>query len=170
MAADLSTAPPLAPSLPTMQLTPSKKRNCEGEIVTHLTVTPSTEQQSSPLSHNQSPTASQEPIDQSTPLTDLGTTPSVSPEKQPAMAPADNKKRKLTAAEKAVKQAEKEEKDREKAEAKAKKEEEKKRKEEEREAARKVKDEKKQVKEAEKQKKEAEKQKKEAEALKKERV
>ena len=172
----ITAAPRAAPALPAAHLTPSRKRNYEGEVVSYVPSTSSTQLQSSPPTTTYSHLASPEPKDHSTPLTDLGATPSISPAKADEMA-----KPKLTFAEKqvqqAIKQAEKEEKERLKAEAKAKKDEEKakkdedkKRKEEEKEAARKVKDEKKRKQNAEKQAKEAEKQKKEAEALKKEKV
>ena len=159
----------MAPSRASPQLTP-RKRNHEGNFVNHPFSTLPAEQ-SSPLSEIPSPLASQGRRDRSTPLSDLGPTPILSPTKADDMAP---KKPKMSffekQADKQIKQTEKEEKDRLKAEAKAKKEEEKtrkdeekKRKEEEREALRKVKEEKKREKDEEKQAKEAE-------ALKKERV
>ncbi|KAJ9617105.1 hypothetical protein H2200_000826 [Cladophialophora chaetospira] len=174
---DIAPAPLAAPALSTTHLTPSRKRNHEGEVVNYTSPNFSNQLQSSPHTANQSPFASQGHSDHSTPLTDLGATPSVSPDKETDMAP----KPKLTFAEKqiqlAIKQSEREEKERLKAEAKAKKEEEKakkdeekKRKEEEREAARKAKDDKKREKDAEKQAREAEKERKEAEALKRERA
>ena len=186
MATDFALAPTEAPStLSHHLLTPSRKRNHEGQIVDHSSPALPPEQQSSPLSAYQSVSASQDPTDQPTPLTDLGPTPAASPAKEDGMAP---KKPKLTFAEKQVqlhiKQVEKEEKERLKAEAKAKRDEEKakreedrakkdkekKRKDEEREATRRMKEEKQREKDAEKQAKETEKQKKEAEVLKKERV
>ncbi|KIW29868.1 uncharacterized protein PV07_05654 [Cladophialophora immunda] len=174
MDTEVAPAPPPAPSFPTAHLTPSKKRNREGEIIHHPASLISPDgQQSSPLTAHNSPYGTPDFSQRSTPLTELGTTPVLSPAPQSTMAPADGKKRKVTFAEKeadkAIKKAEKEEKERLKAEAKAKKDEEKKRKDEERDAARKVREEKKKQKDAEKQGKEAEKQRKEAEALKKER-
>ncbi|KIX92510.1 uncharacterized protein Z520_11830 [Fonsecaea multimorphosa CBS 102226] len=167
MDVDVAAAPPPAPSFPAAQLTPSKKRNHEGEIVNHpVFLTSPAGLQSSPLTADDSRCGTPNFSARSTPLTELGATPVLSPAQPSTMAPANGKKRKATFAEKeadkAIKLAEKEEKERLKAEAKAKKDEEKKRKEDEKDAARKVREEKKQEKEAEKQRKEAE-------ALKKER-
>ncbi|EXJ60478.1 hypothetical protein A1O7_04631 [Cladophialophora yegresii CBS 114405] len=181
MATSLAPAPQAASSLPTAQLTPSKKRNHEGELVNHGSSSSTAQPESSPLTPFPSPTTPQGLSDQPSPLTDLGATPTASPVKEADMAPAPGRKPKQSfaekQAEKAIKQAEKEEKERLKAEAKAKKadekakkDEERKRKEEEKEALRKVKEEKKREKDTEKQAKEAERQKKEAEALKKERA
>jgi len=166
------------PSMNAEQLTPaSKKRNYDGELISQASsLTPPLDQHdqsSEQVSRAISPSSSRA----DTPLTDLGPTPSVSPQKNDNMAP-EAKKRKLTFAEreveKAVKKAEKEEKEKQKAEMKAKKDEEKKRKEEEKEATRKVKDavkaEKQKAKETAQSEKETEKKRREAEALKKERV
>lgn len=166
------------PSINAEQLTPaSKKRNYDGELISQAnSLTPPLDQHdqsNEPFSRAVSPTLSRA----STPLTDLGPTPSVSPQKDNNMAP-EAKKRKLTFAEreveKAVKKAEKEEREKQKAETKAKKDEEKKRKEEEKEAARKVKDavkaEKQRAKETAQNERDAEKKRKEAEVLKKEKV
>ncbi|KIW90599.1 uncharacterized protein Z519_08382 [Cladophialophora bantiana CBS 173.52] len=173
MDTEVAPAPLPTPSFPAAQLTPSKKRNREGDIIHHPSLTSPGDQQSSPLTAEHSCCGTPDFSERSTPLTELGATPVLSPTKQSTMAPADGKKRKLAFAEKeadkAIKKAEKEEKKRLKAEVKARKDEEKKRKEEEKEAARKVREEKKRQKDAEKQEKEAEKQRKEAEALKKER-
>ncbi|KEF54753.1 uncharacterized protein A1O9_09195 [Exophiala aquamarina CBS 119918] len=168
----------VVPSILAEQLTPaSKKRNYDGELISHAnSLTPPLDhhdQSSETFSRAVSPTLSTD----STPLTELGPTPSVSPQKSHDMAP-ESKKRKLTFAEreveKAVKKSEKEEKERQKAEMKAKKDEEKKRKEEEKEAARKAKDavkaDKQKAKETAQQEKDAEKKRKEAETLKKERA
>lgn len=162
------------------QVTPaSRKRNYEGTLISSPN---SCRSPPPPLDqHHQSietpPRAGSPTLSTpDTPLTELGVTPSISPQKED-MAP-DSKKRKLTFAEreveKAVKRTEKEQKEKEKAEAKAKKDEEKKRKDEEREAARKVKDavkaEKQKAKDAVQQERDAEKKRKEAEALKKQKV
>ncbi|KIW12108.1 hypothetical protein PV08_09382 [Exophiala spinifera] len=173
------------PSHPPQQLTPSKKRNYVGEFVHDpSSITPPLDFQSTPVTRSRS--ASPALSTASTPLTELGSTPVMSPSK-PEMAPSDSKKRKLTFAEreveKALKRQEKEEKERQKAESKAKKEEErkqkevekkrkeedKKRKEEEKKAKDAVKEEKQRQKDAIKAEKEAEKGRKAAEALKKER-
>ncbi|OAG42527.1 hypothetical protein AYO21_03112 [Fonsecaea monophora] len=175
VAAAAAPPPPPALSFPAAaQLTPSKKRNHEGDIVHHsASITSPAGQQSSPLTADRSPFGTPNFSERSTPLTDLGATPVLSPAQHTTMAPVDSKKRKVTFAEKeadkAIKKAEKEEKEKLKAEAKARKDEDKKRKEEEKEAARKVREEKRKQKDVEKQEKEAEKQRKEAEALKKER-
>lgn len=167
---------------PAQQLTPtSKKRNYDGEIVNHTanTITPPDEHGNGDLSLSHSRSDSPALSRASTPLTDIGSTPALSPSRSD-MAP-DSKKRKLTFAEqqaaKIAKQEEKDEKEKQraekeklKAEAKAKKDEEKKRKEEEKEAARKAREEKQKQKDALKQEKEAEKERKAKEALKKERV
>jgi hypothetical protein len=171
MEIEFAPTPLPAPSMSTdARLTPSRKRNHEGHIVDYSSPSVPSHQQSSPHTRSHSPTVSQDLSPPSTPLTELGPTPTISPEKQEE-ADMGSSKPKMTFAEKqldkAIKQAEKEQKAKEKAEAKAKKEQEKKRKEEEREAARRAKDDKKREKEAAK---EADKQKKEAEALKKERV
>ncbi|OAP61623.1 hypothetical protein AYL99_03826 [Fonsecaea erecta] len=166
----------VAPAPPPAQLTPSKKRNHEGEVIYRPGSVPSPDgQHSSPLTADDDSRCGTPNVGvHSTPLTEFGDTPVLSPSQPSSMAPADGKKRKVTFAEKeadkAIKKAEKEEKERLKAEAKAKKDEEKKRKEEEKDAARKVREEKKKQKDAEKQEKEAEKQRKEAEAMKKERA
>src|ERR1700712_5122849 len=122
MATDIAPATMDVTSVPTTHLTPSRKRNHEGQIVDHSSPLLPADQQSSPLSPYQSPSASQDPADQHTPLTDLAATPVVSPAKEDDMAP---KKPKLSFAErqidKQIKQAEKDEKERLKAEAKAKK-------------------------------------------------
>jgi flagellar biosynthesis GTPase FlhF len=165
------------PSITAEQLTPaSKKRNYNGELISQAnSLTPPLDQQdqsNETFSRAVSPSISAP----GSPLTDLGLTPSTSPQEDD-MAP-ESKKRKLTFAEKevekAVKKSEKEEKEKQKAEAKAKKDEEKKRKDEEREAARKARDavkaEKQKAKEAAQHEKDAEKKRKEAESLKKERV
>jgi chromatin assembly factor 1 subunit A len=190
MDVDIAPAPQqVAPSMAaaTTQLTPSKKRNHDGEVVTHSPL-PQIQQdcQSSPLTvQSGSPQFS----DHSTPLTELGITPPVSPaivkSQTVDMAPKKLKltvfekmeQKKIKEAEKAAKEAEKAEKEKVKAEAKAKKEEEKqrkeeekKRKDEEKELAKREREEKKAIKDAEKQVKEAEKQRLQAEADKKEAV
>lgn len=167
----------VVPSIAAEQLTPaSKKRNYEGQLISQAnSLTPPLDQ------HGQSDENFSRAVSPSlsipgSPLTDLGLTPSTSPQEED-MAP-EAKKRKLTFAEKevekAVKKSEREEKEKQKAEAKAKKDEEKKRKDEEREAARKareaVKAEKQRAKEAAQNEKDAEKKRREAESLKKERV
>lgn len=168
----------MVPSL-VEQLTPtSKKRNYNGEFVSHApnSLTPPLDEKNSAENQDYSRTASPALSRASTPLTDLGPTPSISPQKEDMAA--DSKKRKLTFAEreveKAVKKREKEDKEKIKADAKAKKDEEKKRKDDEKEAARKVKkaqkEEKQKAKDAAQQEKDAEKQRKQAEVLKKERV
>lgn len=171
-----ATAQRDVPALPAQQLTStSKKRNHQGEIVNHVNsvVTPPVDQQSSPLTANQSRSGSPALSDASTPLTDLGATPTLSPA-QVTMPPASSKKAKLSfaerEAEKALKKQEKEEKERQKAEVKAKKEEERVKKEEEKEIARKAKEDKKKQRDAEKQEREAERERKAAEVIKKERV
>lgn len=169
-----------APSATAMdeQVTPaSRKRNYQGTLIS----SPSSRTPPPLDQHHQSvdtpPRAGSPTLSTpDTPLTELGATPSISPQKED-MAP-DSKKRKLTFAEreveKAVKRSEKEQKEKEKAEAKAKKDEEKKRKDDEKEAARKVKDavkaEKQKAKDAVQQEKDAEKKRKEAEVLKKQKV
>ncbi|KAK5044566.1 hypothetical protein LTR84_010690 [Exophiala bonariae] len=148
------------------QVTPSsKKRNYEGTLVSQANslIPPLDQQDLSSVDFSRA----------DSPLTELGATPAVSPQRED-MAP-ESKKRKLTFAEreveKAVKKTEKEEKEKLKAEAKAKKDEEKKRKDEEREATRAAKDavkaERQKAKDAVQQEKDAEKARKEAEALKK---
>ncbi|KAI1615540.1 chromatin assembly factor 1 subunit A-domain-containing protein [Exophiala viscosa] len=159
---------PGAPASAPQQLTPtSKKRNYKGEIVNHSsTLTPPVEQQRTPITGTRSRSVSPALSRASTPLTELGSTPHLSPS-QSGMAPSDSKKRKLTFAEREVEKAlrlqekgekerQKEEKERQKAEARAKKEEEKKAKEAAKEQKQKQKD--------------AERERKAAEALKKERA
>ena len=127
---------PGAPALSPQQLTPtSKKRNYKGEVVHHSSsLTPPVEQPRTPITGTRSRSESPALSRASTPLTDLGSTPLLSPS-QSGMAPTDSKKRKLTFAEREVEKAvklqekeekerQKEEKERQKAEAKAKKEEE----------------------------------------------
>lgn len=175
---ETQSLPSLAlPAATAEQLTPSsKKRNYEGTLISQAnSLTPPLDHQdlsSLDFSRAGSPTLSTP----DTPLTELGTTPSISPQKGD-MAP-ESKRRKLTFAEreveKAIKRSEKEEKERLKAEAKAKKDEEKKRKDEEKEAARAAKEavraEKQKAKDAAQQEKDAEKARKDAEALKKQKV
>lgn len=174
---DAHISPPrsVAPSLHPQQLTPtSKKRNYDGELVNHSSsITPPVELRSTPRTGTRSRSVSPALSAASTPLTELGSTPVLSPSKSD-MASSDSKKRKLTFAEreveKALKKQEKEEKDRQKAEAKAKKEEEKQRKEEEKKAKDAAREEKQRQRDAIKAEKEAEKERRAAEILKKERV
>ncbi|KAK7890475.1 hypothetical protein LTR67_008362 [Exophiala xenobiotica] len=181
---DPQISPPrtIAPSLHAQQLTPtSKKRNYEGQLVNHpSSITPPLDLRSTPLTGTRSRSVSPALSAASTSLTELGSTPALSPSKSD-MASSDSKKRKLTFAEreveKALKKQEKEEKDRQKAEAKAKKEEEKHRKEvekakkeEERRAKDAAKEEKQRQKDAVKAEKDAEKERRAAEKLKKERA
>lgn len=195
MEAQSPSTPLGAPSSTLSHLTPtstSKKRNYEGKFVTVASsITPPLDHQSSPVTATRSRSGTPASSPPGTPLTDLGTTPVLSPS-QSAMAPTDSKKRKLTFAEREVEKAvkrrekeerekQKEEREKEKAEAKARKDDEKKRRDEEKDAARrakealkeekqKQKDAVKQEKDAVKQEKDAEKERKAVEVLKKERV
>jgi len=101
------------PSHQPQQLTPSKKRNYDGEFVHDpSSITPPLDFHNTPVTRSRS--ASPALSTASTPLTELGSTPVMSPSK-PEMAPSDSKKRKLTFAEreveKALKRQEKEEKE-----------------------------------------------------------
>ena len=173
--------------------TPSKKRNYDGIIIERLAPTTPVLEHFARLSNVEyAPRPSSPSLSsRSSPLSDLGSTPCTSPQKDP-MAPESSKKRKLTFAEreveKSLKKQEKEQKEKEKADAKAAKDEEKRRRDEERDAARKakeaVREEKQKAREVAQQEKdaeekrketaqhekEAEKKRKEAEILKKQRV